>query len=126
MSLTVGEIIARRKLKKQSDEFYEPGQHRAVAVEDKALLTWVDGVGRLIMLAAHQDEDETWVIVKPAHVISIGLNGQMATHQFAASYRFDEKQVNALNDAIATRDAKKKPKDTEPKDDNKEDADGNE
>lgn len=105
MALTVGEVFARRRLESQSDDFYQPGQHKAVAVEDKALLSWVDGVGRVIMLVAHQIEGE-WVIHKPAHVLTIGKNGQMEMHAFAPSYRFDEHQVNALNEAVAK---KKKP-----------------
>lgn len=110
MALSIGEILARRKLDKNEEgqhEFYLPGQHKAVAVDDKAMLSWVDSVGRLVMAAAHKVED-VWVLVKPAHVISIGLNGQMDVHRFAASYRFDEKQVNALNEATAKKAAKKK------------------
>jgi hypothetical protein len=95
--VTVGEIISRRRLKSQSDDFYEPGQHKAVAVEDKAVLSWVDGVGVLIIMACHrvggQDNIEEWVLVKPAHVIMIGRNGAIQTRPFATSYRFDEKQT---------------------------------
>lgn len=110
--VTVGEIVARRRLKSQNDDFYEPGQHKATAVEDKAVLTWVDGVGVLIIMACHKvggmDNIEEWALVKPGHVIMIGRNGSIQMRPFAASYRFDEKQTNALNDAMKKKSSKAK------------------
>lgn len=116
MSLSVGEIIVRRKLEKNEEglhEHYIPGQFKAIAVEDKAVLSWCDNVGRLIIMACHKVE-EAWVLVKPAHVISIGLNGQMDIIQFAPSYKFGDAQVNALNEAVEAKEKKrKKPKSEE-------------
>lgn len=111
MAATVGEIISRRKLDKQNENFYTPGQYKAVAVEDTALLTYVDGVGQLIMMAGRKIESspgvEEWVIVKPANVIMIALDGTMQIARFAPSYRFDERQVNAMEEALAQKSKKK-------------------
>lgn len=111
MSLSVGEILARRKLEKQSEDYYSPGQYKATAVEDKAVLSYVDSVGRLVIMAAQKQETspgvDEWVLVKPAHVVSVGLNGAIQAHIFAPSYRFDEKQVNALEDGLKRKKPKK-------------------
>jgi hypothetical protein len=107
MAVSVAEIIARRKLTKQNEMYFDPGQHKAVMVEDKALLSWVDSVGQLIMLTATKEETspgfEEWVVIKPAHAILIALDGTIQARPFAVSYRFDDQQTNALNEAAKKR-----------------------
>lgn len=113
MAVSVAEIIARRKLTKQNDTYFDPGQHKAVMVEDKALLSWVDSVGQLIMITVKQEETspgvEEWVVIKPAHAILIALDGTIQARPFAVSYRFDDHQTDALNEAQEARKKKKSP-----------------
>lgn len=113
MAVSVAEIIVRRKLEKQNDVYFEPGQHKAVMVENKALLSWVDGVGQLIIITAKKEETsegvEEWLVIKPAYAVLIALNGTIQARPFAVSYRFDDNQTNALEEALAASKKRKKP-----------------
>lgn len=123
MAVSVGEIISRRKLEKQSDVFYATGQHKAVIVEEKALLSWVDSVGQLIMITATKQETspgvEEWVVIRPAHAILIALSGTIQSRPFSPSYRFDDAQVDAMEEALKQynerKNKKKAPQEPDPK-----------
>jgi len=111
MELTVGELLARRRLKQDTlggVERYIPGQHSATMIGDQAILSYVDGTGFVCIVPCHFVDDE-WITY--AYVVRCGLL-TVDSRFMGRPQPLSEASVRALQAAVKKAEEKKPKKKT--------------
>lgn len=114
MSLTIGELVLRRRLE-QSEQFqtpvYQRGQMHAVIVgEGDGILSYVDDAGSAVQAFCHKIDEHEWALKSPI-ILKCGPTVGPAAVALPASMRFPDEWQRALENAESKK-SKKKQKNT--------------
>lgn len=93
--ITMGELLGRRRLHKTPRGLYQPGQHGAVIIGDKAILSWVDNSGYLCIMPCEFTDDE-WI--GSQFIVRCGFQ-TVDSRNLGRKRDLDGDQVNAIKRA---------------------------
>lgn len=114
MTLTLGELVTRRKLEKGgSREGYRPGQLSATVMGDSAAVSWVDDTGSAVVVFCTKSEDgEEW-ITHPQLILA-GLEW-IELRPVPRSLATGDKFAKAISEAARKKKGRQSPGGSKPK-----------